>query len=251
MSWVDGSVRALDAIGVNVHGIASLSDHPVFPDARSVVVFGSGGTALFDALCRAIRRDARVLADEDHPLDAFVKRAVDGLALPAGCHVVRAAADETTFVDFRPLAHAAGLGHPSRLGLLLHPKHGPWLGLRVAIFTDEVLEPTGPVRGPNPCASCTACVPACPFGAIASAEDPRRSFDIKTCAAAHQDSDVCARTCHARAACPQGDASRYSALQVYYHYNRSTGRRALAEALQVHDPRTGVGPFWSEWSEDG
>ncbi|MCP4805877.1 MAG: hypothetical protein GY913_03550 [Proteobacteria bacterium] len=249
--WLAETLTRMHAIGVNVHGVARIDGHEVLPAARSVVVLGSGGTALFDALCAEIRARPAALADEDHPLDSFVRRTLADCPTPADAVVVRAAGDETTFVDFRVLAHAAGLGHTSRLGLLLHDVHGPWLGLRVAVFTSQELSPTPMPASPNPCVDCTVCVPACPFDAITDAPDPRHGFDIRACAESHQTSDRCARTCHARMACPQGAPSRYSALQVHYHYDRSTGRRALAEHLRVDDTRSGAGPFWSDWSEDG
>lgn len=240
MSWRQTVVEALGAIGLNAWGVAPGAGHEeLLPGCQSVLVFGSGGPALWRAFVADLREHPEHLSEEDHPLDAFVRRAVDRLDLPPGTRVVRAAGDETTFVDFRPLALAAGLGWHSRLGLLMHPEFGPWLGLRVAIFTTSALEPTGALAGEGPCAGCPApCASACPADAVGV------PFDIRACGRFHHTSDRCARTCHAREACPEGAAHRYPQEAVHYHYDRRSGRRRLADRLGIEDRRVGDGPFW-------
>ena len=236
MSWLDRAVEELGAIGLNAWGVAHSSELEGY---RSAAVFGSGGGALWAAFEEDLRANPRHLSDEDHPLDAFVRRAVSRLELPAQCRVVRAAGDETTFVDFRPLALAAGLGWHSKLGLLMHPEHGPWMGLRVAIFTTEVLEVTGALEGEGPCAGCPApCSAACPVDA------PGIPFDIKACGRFHHTSDDCKHTCHARSACPEGAAHRYPEAAIRYHYDRRSGRKELADRLGIEDRREGSGPYW-------
>ncbi|HMV66403.1 MAG TPA: hypothetical protein PKA64_06100, partial [Myxococcota bacterium] len=130
----------LRRIGVDVVGVADgAAWQRVLPGCRSVVVFASGGDALWRAwLGHLAGRPAEI--DLPHPLDAFVRS-----ALPADTGEVRwlpCAADAPLQVDFRALALAAGLGWRSRLDLVLHPTHGPWLGLRAAAFTTAALRPT-------------------------------------------------------------------------------------------------------------
>jgi epoxyqueuosine reductase len=198
-------LERLRRIGVQLHGVADGSGWAhVLPGCRSVVVVGSGGRALWDALV------ARELRGPD-PLDALVAEAVLEVGDQGG-RWVRCAADEPEPVDFRRLALAAGLGWPSRLGLVLHPVYGPWFALRAAWFTREVLPPTGPLPEPGPCGGCDApCRSSCPV----RAPDPA-GFAIGACIA-HRRSGACATACDARRACPVGAAHRYPAEQERYH----------------------------------
>jgi ubiquinone biosynthesis protein len=109
---------------------------------------------------------------------------------------VRCADDVPDAPDFRALARAAGLGWASRLGLLLHPTFGPWIGLRAAVFVPERLAAT-PLSGPSPCADCPApCVAACPAAAIVD------TWDAARCLPWQAARDTCHGGCLARSACP-------------------------------------------------
>lgn len=77
----------------------------------------------------------------------------------------------SAFVDATPLmershARAAGLGFASKAANLLHPDFGPWFFIGEVIL-DVDLEPTADSGRPFPsCGTCTACIDACPTGAI-------------------------------------------------------------------------------------
>lgn len=83
--------------------------------------------------------------------------------------------DFRSIVDAGPLmershAAAAGVGFESKAANLLHPDFGPWFFLG-ELLLDIELEPTGPPEalGSPPlgsCGTCTACIDACPTGAI-------------------------------------------------------------------------------------
>ena len=247
---------ALAPAGLNLVGVASVADWDasqpearrsaaLCEGARSVVVVGNGGTALWDALIEDLRGEPRHLTEEAHPVDAFVRRHVDAMAPLLAGYRHRwffAAAEAEVHIDFRMLAQLAGLGADSKLGLLLHPVYGPWLGLRAACFIDEEMQVSSRVSGS--CEGCAApCASACPGAAFAEGK-----WAVDPCAAFHQTSTVCASSCDARAACPVGAEHRYEALQYQYHYNRAVGRHALRDFLNINaDSLEGVGPHWGTW----
>jgi epoxyqueuosine reductase len=83
-------------------------------------------------------------------------------------------------VDAGPLmerSHAAeaGLGFESKAANLLHPSFGPWFFL-AELLLDEELEPTT-APSPGTCGTCTACLDACPTGAIVAPGE----VDARTC----------------------------------------------------------------------
>lgn len=83
-------------------------------------------------------------------------------------------------VDAGPLlerSHAAvaGLGFESKAANLLHPRFGPWFFLGELIL-DADLQPTGN-PAPGSCGTCTACLDACPTGAIVAPGE----VDARTC----------------------------------------------------------------------
>lgn len=212
----------------------------VVPGARGVVVVANAGRALWDAFCADLRADPAHLAEEPHPLDAFVRRALDAAPVPGPHRWITTGAEERTMLDFRTLSVLAGLGVPSRLGLVIHPRVGTWMGLRAACFVTFDVPEAPPVE--SPCEGCPApCVAGCPAGALASG-----SIDIGRCSNFHFESDACATTCHAREACPVGEP--YPAEQLRYHYDRAGGRRWLRAHLGIEgDRHEGVGPHWERW----
>ncbi len=72
-------------------------------------------------------------------------------------------------VDSGPLferSHAAeaGLGFESKAANLLHPRYGPWFFLGELLLDAELAPTPGPP--PGSCGTCTACLDACPTGAL-------------------------------------------------------------------------------------
>ncbi len=247
---------SLAPAGLNLIGVADVAawdaaaperhrSAVVAPGARSIVVVANGGRAAWSAFVADLERDAAVLVGHRHPFDAWCAarvRAADDDAGGARAWFF-AAAESEIHLDFRRLAALAGLGVRSRLGLLLHPEFGPWVGLRAAAFVDEVLPVVPPPRA-VPCDTCARpCVEACPGAAF-----PDGAWNVDACTAFHVVSTACARTCHARVACPEGAAHRYGDEQLGYHYDRLGGRRALRRrAPAAPDPYEGDGPHWADW----
>ncbi|MBW2241169.1 MAG: hypothetical protein JRH01_04220 [Deltaproteobacteria bacterium] len=178
----------------------SLRCHRQLSDAACALVVGAG-RELFHAL-----RDPGV-----DPLDRHTENVIEGAvcALEGAGHGARAIFSHVPrddgYVDLVALGRAAGLGWPSRLGLLLHPQRGPWWSLRGVILTTLPLAPGAPLPGCGPCSGCPApCTEACP-----SAAPQPEGFSIHRCAATRQAPEPCASTCHARRACPIGKTQAY------------------------------------------
>jgi hypothetical protein len=206
----------------------------VLPGARGVALVASSGRSLFDAF-----RVAPQASDgRPDPLDRFVRAAV-GRALAAlrsdGESAVALHYDEQRgggYADFVELGRAAGLGWSSRLGLLLHPEHGPWISLRALLLSSQPLgPPSSPLEGSGPCHGCPApCATACPGAVIEVAEPPAArsaawswagSFAVERCAATRRSEPGCAERCAARRACPVGVASAYEAAAEAHHMRAS------------------------------
>jgi ferredoxin len=255
---LDQLVLALKPYGLNHYGVVSvhaydqqapsaLRSQCLAPGSKSIAVFASGGTALWESFVADIRENVDHFRSEKHPLDAFVDRGLNAASQSLGGHPHRwftASAQAEVHLDFRTLAIRAGIGSPSRLGLVIHPVYGPWLGLRAACFLPDVLDPT-PMFA-DLCDGCAApCVSACPGEAFIDG-----AWDVGICASFHREASVCARRCDARVACPVGEDQRYSALQRHYHYDRKSGRIALAQHVGIEgDNHVGVGPDWSNWAD--
>jgi epoxyqueuosine reductase len=97
-------------------------------------------------------------------MKAMLERVVERLRAEAGPFEAR------VYVDTGPLAEkawaaAAGLGSWGKNGCLLHPEHGSWFFLG-EVVTDLDMPADGP--RPDLCGSCTACLEACPTGALVS-----------------------------------------------------------------------------------
>jgi hypothetical protein len=225
VDWLGRAAARLADVGIGLRGVAAVDgESDVLPGARSAVVFASGGRGLWEAFHAAAARDPGRFAAVPDPLDTFIAEAV-AAADPApgpGRRWVLSAIGATPFVDFRPLGRAAGLGWPSRLGLLLHPVVGPWIALRAAVFTTDALPPTGALAGDGPCAGCPApCVTACPVGAVrldgaVQWDACRRHLGPPTLG--------CPSGCGARRACVVGPAFAYSVEQHAYHDGRPGAR---------------------------
>jgi epoxyqueuosine reductase len=95
-------------------------------------------------------------------MKAMLDRVAEGLRAEAGTFEARAYVD-TGPVAEKAWATAAGLGAWGKNGCLLHPEHGSWFFLG-EIVTDLDLPADSP--RPDVCGACTACLEACPTGAL-------------------------------------------------------------------------------------
>jgi epoxyqueuosine reductase len=250
---------ALEPVGLNLFGVADVNAYnalvqparqteALHPGARSIIVVGSGGPALWHAFLADLRRTPRHLTHEPHPLEAFVQREIqraDWVLQDIPRRWFFASSDSSFQIDFRLLAHLAGMGARSRLGLLLNARYGSWLGLRAACFLEADLPANSP-DAPDLCAGCPApCLQACPGNAF-----PAGHWDSDRCSTFHVESSLCSTRCHARLACPHGAESVYPPEELHYHANSYTGRRWLRTHLgisETEDMYPGAPPLWTDW----
>lgn len=215
----------LDRAGFGVRGVLPAARYDalvppgwrvaeLLPEARAAIVVASGGRGLWDALRAA--PESSLARD---PIDTFMRRllreATDALA--GGGIAARALFyDERrggAFADFVALGRVAGLGAPSRLGLLLHPVFGPWLSIRSVLLAALDLDGDAPLPGFAPCEGCPApCAEACHGCAVTPT-----GFDAARCAGARTAVAACASGCDARRACVVGRGHAYTAEQEAHH----------------------------------
>ena len=100
--------------------------------------------------------------DYHEVMKAMLERVRARLQAEAGPCQTRVYVDTGPIVE-RAYAADAGLGAWGKNTCLLHPEHGSWFFLG-ELVTDLDLQPDAP--RPDMCGSCTACLEACPTGAL-------------------------------------------------------------------------------------
>jgi hypothetical protein len=206
------------------------------PRARSIVVIGNGGGALWDALKSHAASNPGWWNRED-PLDDFTREVVErDLVAPLRasdirCTTVYPFMNNGRTLSFIDLGKVAGIAGPSILGVTVHPVYGPWIAFRAALLLDEELDSPGDALGFDPCPDCTArtCIPACPAGAV-SVES---GWDIPKCLTHRVEVEPdCTPRCHARANCVLGPEHRYPDDELAYHQMRAL--RSMRPYYETH-----------------
>ena len=226
------ALAPLAAYGLDRWGVADAAGWlPEGVQGTRVVVLGSTPTTLWAAFARWIEEDPR-RADLAHPFDAHVAARLGGVDLGPGRWIEASDACDVA-LDFRGLAIAAGLGHPSRLGLVLHDVLGPWLGLRAAFVTDTPFALTPSASAASPCTRCAApCQRACPADALATG-----SWDAERCLPSRVRKTLCAGGCLSRLACPVGASHRPAPETLDYHQTPSRRASVLADLVAARRSR--------------
>ena len=157
----------------------------VLPSARSVIVFGTiyntdqpYSTEVADARRAALARYA--WGDDYHTvIQARLDRMVEWLRSEAGDTLEARSYVDTGPVQERVFAQYAGLGWIGKNSCLINEELGSWLFLS-EIICNLALQPDAP--GLDRCGTCTACLDACPTGALTAprALDSRRCLSYLT-----------------------------------------------------------------------
>ena len=204
--------------------------------ARSIVVLGNGGGALWAALKAHAARNPGWWQREN-PLDDFTREIVErDAAAPARaaglrCTVTYPFMNGAPMLDFVALARAGGIAGPSILGVAVHPRFGPWIAFRAALMLDVELDKPGEAAGFDPCPGCAArtCISACPAGAVSF----EKGWDVPLCLTHRVELEAdCAGRCHARVGCVIGPEHRYPDDELAHHQMRAL--RAMRPYYDVH-----------------
>lgn len=157
--------------------------------------------ALWPPFVAALHDDAALRGDSN-PIHRYAERSIGSVIEAAGHRfAVRWSHGPPPFVPMQRLAQIAGLAYLAPGRTCVHPRFGPWIGLRAVVVLDVEGPPGPPPRMVNPCDACPrACEPAL-LRAIAGGDDWRLWLAV-------------------RDACPLGVEHRYSEEQVHYHYTK-------------------------------
>lgn len=207
--------------------------------ATHAVVVAQAGGGYWERLEQMRRVDADLDAHE-HPLDTMTRSTARRLQTLLGeaCDAVHFPFDEQA-IDFVSVGQALGMGRPSRLAILIHPRYGLWFAFRMLFLVRDVesVLPPAPALAEHPCETCPApCIPACPAGAIHGPAGEERldypaSFRYRL---AHP--GTCVDACAARLACPVGADYRYpQAFLAHSHARAFAVGRAYFEASTPDD----------------
>lgn len=140
------------------------------PWANSLLVFGVSYIGRAAAPGRSGPVVARFATEDFY-------RPVHEVAATVSAHLEARGARAESIIDDSRLADRsaairAGVAWPGRSTMALAPGAGPWM-LLGSVATDAVLDSTPPML--RDCGTCTACIPACPTGALSDgALDARR-----------------------------------------------------------------------------
>ena len=152
----------------------------LWPEARSVIALAMSYAPAIDPLGLAGAKDRGRISAYAQGGD-YHKTVKKGLKALGRWLAERFGGELKVFVDTapvmeKPLAAAAGIGWQGKHTNVLSREHGNWLFLGI-IYTSLELEPDAPADAGMHCGSCSACIAACPTGAITG---PHR-IDARKC----------------------------------------------------------------------
>jgi epoxyqueuosine reductase len=134
------------------------------PEGKTLLMVGFGHSRPRQDLADGARVARYALGRDYHNYMGKRLQRLGKLLVQEGLvNAARARVDAVPLLE-RSHARQAGLGYSSKACNLLHPRFGPWFFLGELIL-DVDLPPT-PTSPNLSCGSCTACIDACPTGAL-------------------------------------------------------------------------------------
>jgi hypothetical protein len=233
----EGIREALDDAGFNLTGPLLADEYDrlappawqldaICPGARGVLVVGNGGTALWPRFTSS--PEARLRRD---PLDRYtarVFREIAGRIPRPSAFALYTERRQDVFLPIVSLAQRVGFGSPGRIGLLLHPKFGPWTSLRGVFFLPEEVSWTEPEPF-DPCNGCPApCQEACHGGVVSE-----QGVDLRGCVRTKILNRACRAACDARSACVVGPEHAFPPDQIAHHSRIRWRPRTIARAATM------------------
>jgi epoxyqueuosine reductase len=190
----DAGVELMQWLGEGRHGEMGwmeeradqrASPQGLWPDAKSVIALAMSYAPAVDPLTLAEAKDRGRISAYAQGGD-YHKTVKKGLKALGRWLADRFGTQLKVFVDTapvmeKPLAAAAGIGWQGKHTNLLSREHGNWLFLGI-IYTSLELEPDRPMEAGTHCGTCSACIAACPTGAITGPHriDARRCISYLT-----------------------------------------------------------------------
>jgi len=201
-------VRSFDAASYNrsAHAAATTFRLPTFDRAHPLGLVIAHSAALWDVFLDALHTSER-LRTSSHPLDDYTEHVVAELQRATGSSSAAFFSHRTDpVIPIQRIADVAGLAGLSPSHLSVHPRVGPWLGLRaVVVIAEEQTEDQILGLTPRPCE-------ACPQPCLSAFERARRTPEPAWQA-----------WLAVRDSCPVGREARYSEPQIQYHYTKQRG----------------------------
>ena len=198
-------------------GFHPLPEDGINPPARTVVLIGNAGPAMWRAFAASVPEAIR---EQDHdPLDDWTRDVLTEAALRLEARVLFPF-EGPPFHPFMRWAQRAGPLAQAPIGPLIHPRYGLWQAYRAAfVFRDAIVLPLTE-NAPSPCIGCseTPCTTACPVEAIW-----RDAYDVLRCidhVRSEAGGDCLAHGCRARRACPIGVSYRHEPEQAAFHMQK-------------------------------
>jgi hypothetical protein len=198
-------IELYDSLVPNPWRAAQLS-----PLARGALVVGNAGRVLWE---RFVASPERAL--EHDPLDAYTRRVLGEaarLSNPPAAIGFYADRRESVYLPLVALARRAGFGSPGRVGVLIHPEYGPWIGVRAVLLLAEDVH----FREPRAYAACDGCPAPCVAACHGAVVGPS-GVDAAACYQVRLTLPACADRCDARSACIVGPEHAYSVEQTAHH----------------------------------